>query len=199
MSARAPVDPARMDAHAIESLAYIRSTMARASAFTAVPGWGGVLMGCTAIAAAAIASRQHSEGSWLATWIVEAGLATAIAVGAMHRKSRRLDEPLLARPARQFAMGFAPPVVVAVILTPLLASHGLMERLPALWLLSYGAAVVTAGAFSVPAVPMMGVSFMVLGALAAVMPAYLGNGFMALGFGLLHIVFGIVIGRKHGG
>jgi hypothetical protein len=188
-----------MDAHAIESLAYIRSTMARASAFTAVPGWGGVLMGITALGAAAIASRQRTESGWLAAWLAEAALATAIALAAMHRKSRRIDEPLLARPARQFAMGFAPPVVVAVILTPLLASHGLMERLPSLWLLSYGAAVVTAGAFSVPAVPLMGVSFMTLGAIAAVTPPQLGNDFMALGFGGLQIVFGILIGRRHGG
>jgi hypothetical protein len=187
-----------MDAHAIESLAYIRSTMARASAFTAVPGWGGVLMGCTAIGAAALAANRSASG-WLTVWVAEAVLAVAIAIAAMHRKSRALNQPLLTHPARRFAMSFAPPMVVGMVLTPLFVSSGLVDRLPVLWLLSYGAAVVTAGTFSVPAVPAMGVSFMLIGAAAAILPPAFGDRFMALGFGGLHSVFGIVIGRKHGG
>jgi hypothetical protein len=63
----------------------------------------------------------------------------------------------------------------------------------------YGTAVVTAGAFSVRLVPIMGACFMVLGAVAFAVPAGYGDWLMALGFGGLQIGFGIVIARRYGG
>ena len=71
--------------------------------------------------------------------------------------------------------------------------------MPGVWLLLYGGLVVTGGAFSVKIVPLMGISFMVLGTVALLSPFELANWFMAAGFGLLHIVFGIVIARRYGG
>jgi hypothetical protein len=65
--------------------------------------------------------------------------------------------------------------------------------------LSHGAAVVTAGTFSVRVVPLMGIGFMVLGALALATPATWADTWMAAGFGGLHIAFGILIARRHGG
>jgi hypothetical protein len=68
-----------------------------------------------------------------------------------------------------------------------------------MWLLLYGAAVMTGGAISVPLIPIMGVSHMALGGVAFVLPAAWGNVILALGFGVLNIVFGIIIIRKYGG
>jgi hypothetical protein len=45
----------------------------------------------------------------------------------------------------------------------------------------------------------MGVLFMTLGAISFLAPAAWGNVFMAAGFGGLHIIFGIIIARNHGG
>ena len=62
-----------------------------------------------------------------------------------------------------------------------------------------GVSVVNGGAFSVKIVPLMGISFMVLGTVALLAPFEWANWFMAAGFGLIHIAFGIVIARRYGG
>jgi hypothetical protein len=59
--------------------------------------------------------------------------------------------------------------------------------------------IVTAGAFSVRAVPMMGLVFMALGAVALYVSSLPGDLFLALGFGLVQLIFGGWIARRHGG
>jgi hypothetical protein len=193
------VKPLPLDAHAVDNLRFIRETMERAAAFTAVPGWGGVAMGVTALGAALLASRQPSVQAWLVTWLGEALLAFAIAGWTMVRKACEAKLPLLSGPGRKFALSFSPPLLVGVLLTVELYRAGLASLLPGVWLLLYGTGIVTGGAFSVRIVPVMGLCFMVAGTLALFSPASWGNGLMAAGFGGLHILFGIVIARRHGG
>jgi len=191
--------PPALHDRAIDNLKFIRETMERASEFTAVPGWGGVLMGMTAIAASVVASQQPTGNLWLWTWMVEALLALVVGGWAIDRKARRAEEPLLSGPGRKFALSYSPPILVGILLTIVLYRAGLHTTLPGVWLLLYGTAVVTGGAFSVKIVPVMGVCFMLLGATALFAPAAWGNYFMAAGFGGLHIIFGIIIARRHGG
>lgn len=183
----------------MDNLRFIRETMERASSFTAVPGWGGVLMGVTALAASIIASQQTTRNLWLATWVVEALLALIIGGWAMDRKARRAETPILTGPGRKFALSYSPPIFVGVLLTPVLLRAGAAWALPGMWLLLYGTGVVTGGAFSVKIVPVMGLCFMLLGVLALFAPSAWGNYLMAAGFGGLHIIFGIIIARRHGG
>jgi hypothetical protein len=191
--------PERIDARARENLRYIRQTMEGSASFTAVPGLGGALMGGTALVAAAVASRAGSERAWLRVWLVEAAVAMLIGAVSIRRKARRDGSPLSARPARKFGLALAPALVAGILLTVALFRSGKTELLPAVWLLLYGTAVVSAGAFSVPAVPLLGAGFLLLGAAALFSPPAWGNAYLAAGFGGLQIVFGLFIARRHGG
>ncbi len=194
-----PSEPVPIDARAMDNLRYIRETMESAGAFTAVPGVGGVIMGVTALLAAVLASRQISTEMWLGTWLTEAVLAFGIGALAMTRKARAARTPVLFGPTRKFALSLAPPIAVAALLTIVLYRAGLTGAIPAMWLLLYGAGVVTGGAFSVKIVPVMGLCFMSEGAIALFCPASWGNAFMAAGFGGIHILFGIIIAWRYGG
>ena len=192
-----PAQPLRD--RAADNLRFIRSTMERAGSFTAVPGWGMVVVGCTALAATWLALRQSRDADWLAVWLGDAALGVVVGGAAMIQKARAANDPLLSGPGRRFGLSFLPPIVVGALLTIALRRAGLFALMPGTWLLLYGTAVATAGAFSVRIVPLMGVCFMVLGAAALFAPAALWPWFTAVGFGGLNIVFGIIIARRYGG
>ncbi len=192
-------EPVALGDRAMEDLRFIRRTMEVGAAFTAVPGWGGVGMGVSALAAAALASSQPTAERWLLVWILEALLAMAIGAVAIHRKARRADLPVLSGAGRKFVLSFLPPALAGVVLTVALWQAGADSLLPGAWLLLYGAAVVTAGTFSVRIVPVMGICFMVVGAFSLLVMPAAGDLSMAVGFGGLQIVFGVTIARRHGG
>lgn len=191
-------EPRPLEGHAAESLRYIRSTMERAGDFTAVPGWGGALVGATALAAAALAAREPRPTGWLLVWLAEALVAGLLGSAAAALKARRSGTRLFAAPGRRFVLLLCVPLVAGAALTPALVVHGAEGLLPATWLLLYGSGVVAGGAFAVPAVRAMGALFLLLGVAAAAFP-HLGDALLAAGFGGLHVVFGIFIGRNHGG
>ena len=184
---------------ALDNLRFIRQTMERAGSFTAVPGWGQVAVGVTALLAAFVAARQTSVELWLATWLGEAVVALAIGGSTMVRKAYAVNDPILSGPGRRFGLSVLPPMVVGGLLTIALYRAGLWQALPGTWLLLYGAGFVTGGAFSVRIVPVMGLCFMFVGSVALFAPAAWGTWCMAAGFGGLHIVFGAIIARRYGG
>jgi hypothetical protein len=188
-----------MQARAMDNLRFIRETMERAGAFTALSGWGEVAIGVTALFAAWLAARQSAPAGWLWVWIADAVLSAGIAAWFTAAKARAARTPLISEPARKFVFSFSPTMLVGALLTVLLVQQGLASRLPGVWLLLYGAAVITAGTFSVRIVPVMGMAFMSIGVVALFSPVAWGNALMAAGFGGLHIVFGTLIARRHGG
>ena len=193
------VSPRPLHDRALDNLRYIRQTMERAGSFTAVPGWGLVAVGATALVAAILAARQPTPELWLATWFGEAVIALAIGGSTMVRKAYAVHDPILSGPGRRFGLSFLPPMAVGGLLTVALYRAGLWHALPGAWLLLYGTGFVTGGAFSVRIVPVMGLCFMAVGAVALLGPATWNNWLMAAGFGGLHIVFGAVIVRRYGG
>lgn len=204
------------DASAQASLRFIRDTMARTATFTAVPGRGGIAMGATALVAAAVAARQPTVSGWLTVWTAEALVGVTVGALTMAVKARGHGVPLLSGQGRKFLLGLLPAMLAGTALT--LAIYGAevglagdtyarqgvsaslcLRLLPALWLMLYGAGVASAGMFSVRLIPAMGALFLLAGALALLAPAAWGTAFLAAGFGGLHVVFGALIARHHGG
>jgi len=191
--------PEPIHEHALSNLRYIREAMERASAFTSIPGWGGVGVGVTAIAAAAVAQQFIGRREWLLVWLAEAVVAAVIAAATMARKARLANVSFTGAPARRFFMSYFAPLIAGAALTFVLARAGLFYALPAAWLLLYGVSFVGSGAFSIRVVPVMGVCFMVLGIVACFVPLPIGNALLGAGFGGLHVVFGFIIARSYGG
>jgi uncharacterized membrane protein HdeD (DUF308 family) len=205
-----PRDVAALHDRALQDLSFIRQTMAGASAFTDVPGWGLVTMGGLGALAAWLAARQPTPERWLLTWMGTAAVAVTVGSLAMWRKMRRrvrqAGDPVLTTPARRFMLGFWPAILAGALLTFALidpATPGLDPRalrlLPGTWLTLYGVGVTTAGAFSVRAVPLMGIGFLVLGAIALFLPRGGGDLLLGLGFGAWQAGVGAYIARSHGG
>ena len=196
----APLDePVNLGDRAIDNLRFIRETMERSTHFTAVPGYGGMLMGFTAVGAAYIAHTQNYQRDRVVTWIAEAFLAFAIGLLAMWQKSKMGGTSLVTVPAKKFAMSFLPPLIVGVTMTLGLWRYEHYELMAPVWMLCYGAAVVCGGAFSVPVVPVMGWFFIAFGSITFALPASYGNYLLGVSFGLIHIIFGIIIARRYGG
>jgi hypothetical protein len=194
-----PQEPPALHERAMDNLRYIRETMERSTAFTGISGWGEVAIGSTALLASWVAATQPSFKHWVAVWIAEGLISLLIAGWSMDRKARAAKMPLMSGPGRKAVFSLSPPIIAAGLVTIVLARARLTNAIPGVWLLLYGTGVVTGGMFSVPAVPIMGLCFMFLGAIALFAPAEYANWFMAAGFGGLHVVFGVIIARRYGG
>ena len=183
----------------MDNLRFIRETMEAAGTFTAVSGWGQVVVGTTAVAAALIAGNFAFSVHWVVVWAVEAFLALLISVWFMYDKARSASLPLLTGSARKLLFSFTPVFVVGIVVTFAFMYRGMYALLPGIWMLLYGTGVVAAGAFSVRIVPVMGAAFIVAGGATLFAPASWSTALMILGFGFLHIFFGVLIARRHGG
>jgi len=155
-----------VNASAVDDLRFIRQTMERSAAFTAVPGWGMVAVGATALPAAWLASRYPFNLHWLEIWICEAILAISLALVAIQSKAAKRGLPWTSGPGRKVALSFLPPVAAAALLSVPLLRVGHGGIFPGMWMMLYGVGVISGGAFSVSIVPVMGVCFMLFGAAA---------------------------------
>jgi hypothetical protein len=194
-----PSDPPEMQARAMDNLRFIRETMEAAGTFTAVSGWGQVVVGTTAVIAALVAQTFEMSVHWVVVWAVEAFLALLISVWFMYDKARSASLPLLTGSARKLLFSFTPVFVVGIVVTFAFMHRGMYSLLPGIWMLLYGTGVVAAGAFSVRIVPVMGAAFILVGGGTLFAPASWSTALMVSSFGFLHILFGVMIARRHGG
>lgn len=206
-----PDEPPALSDRAIDNLKFIRETMERAGSFTAISGSGITATGVIAIIAYAVSGNDFNSPRWITAWIGAALLALVTSIAATYRKAQRTEIPLSGSLARKLALAFLPALITGAVITAVALRAGWFVALPGVWLIMYGAAVMAGGALSTPIVPVMGASFMFLGAVALGAPVILApawaeasretllNALMAAGFGGLHLLFGSAISRKYGG
>ena len=191
--------PEPLSGRAADNLRFIRQAMERSATFTSIPGLGGAVMGAIALAAAVVAAQQPTDDRWLVVWLAAAALAAVVGLVSMVRKAGRAGVPLTGANARRFAMGMVAPFIAGAAITYELWTVKMFAVMAPAWLLLYGAGVLTGGIFSVPVVRAIGVCFMTLGIAAIVTPAEWSNIWLAIGFGGLHVGFGLYIARNYGG
>jgi hypothetical protein len=190
--------PTSLHGVAADNLRFIRATMENATEFTGISGKGYVLTGITAIAAAWIAAQQTLPLLWLAVWLLEAALACSVTLLLSAEKARVQGKSLWSGSGRKLLFAFLPTMAVGAVVTLAFYLQGNTLLLPGLWLILYGAGVMTAGAHSIRPIPLMGFLFIMLGS-AQLLGVASMNLTLALGFGGLHLAFGILIWRQHGG
>lgn len=180
------------------NLQYIRESMERSTSFTAVSGKAYVIAGISALIATWLAEQQISESLWLAVWMIELLGAASVLLFMTAQKAQRQGESLLSTNGKKLLFAFFPAMTVGGILTLAFFLQGQLSWLPGIWLSLYGAAVMTAGAYSVAIIPVMGAAFILLG--SVVLLTNLSSA-LALGIGMggLHIVFGFIVWRNCGG
>src|SRR5688572_23600629 len=154
--------------------------MERAGSFTAVPGWGFVFMGATALITIALTSGLESKELWFVAWMGEAAVASVIGIMATLRKAKS-RRAFLQGPGQKFAMSLLPALVGGAILTGALYLRAQFDLMPGSWLLLYGVAVMSCGTYSVRVVPLMGAGFILLGTAALLLPWAWALGLLAAG------------------
>ena len=188
-----------IDSHALGTLNYIRASIEAAGAF-AVPGIAGIAMGVVGVVATLVASISGLAAYWLEVWLIAALAAAASGVLFVARHSRQPAAGMLYRgPARKFVLSLCPSLLAGAVLTVVLWNEGLSSLIPGAWLVLYGCAVLSASMMTNAAmlrlVATMGGLFVVFGMAAFMMAPRWHNLLLGAGFGALHLVFGILIGR----
>jgi hypothetical protein len=190
--------PASLHQHAQDNLQYIRDTMESATSFTGISGKGYIFAGISALGAAWLAAQQTSNTGWLGVWMAELALAATATLSMTAFKARGQGTSLWSTNGIKLLLAFLPGMTAGGIITLALYLQDDITLLPGIWMCLYGASVMTAGVHSVRLIPIMGGLFILVGALVLLTPLP-ANTMLGLGLGILHILFGIIVWRKHGG
>jgi hypothetical protein len=190
--------PIPIEDRALGTLAYIRRSI-ETSGSLAVPGMAGVVMGCIGLLAAATASTPRWAPSWPAIWTFAGAIAFLVGGALMARETAQSGHARYLGPVRKFLLCLCPALFAGAVLTAVLWRAAMFSLLPGTWLLLYGCAVLSASTVTIPStmrlISIMGALFVGLGSLAFVLPAQTHTWILGIGFGALHILFGMLIGR----
>ena len=197
-----PTELATIDRHALSTLKYIRASLESAG-FVAVPGAAGIAMGTVGICASLATALPTLQEYWLGTWCLAAILAVSLGAGSMLQQARRNGRTMWHGSTRKFLLSLCPALLAGGILTLIFALDRQLQYIPGVWLMTYGCAVLSASTATSATVHRliagMGTLFMLLGAATLRLPAEWHDAALGAGFGGLHVVFGVLIGRiDHG-
>ena len=106
-----------LHSEAMDNLRFIRLAMESSGSFTSVPGWGGVLVGLTALLAGGLASLPILADRWLTVWAAMPYVALGIGGWFMAHKARGQGVRLSQGVGRRFVFSVTPPLFAALFLT----------------------------------------------------------------------------------
>ncbi len=193
----------------IKDIAEIRSMMDRSSKFLSLSGWAGILAGIYALVGAYIAYGffrfNPAEIAYNADGIASFDLVNVIVLAASilvlsigtavflsYQRAAKRGEKVWNATSRRLLVNMSMPLVSGGILILVLISHGLIGLLAPMTLLFYGLALYSAGNFTYKEVKFLGIIQIGLGLISSCFIEY-GLLLWAMGFGLMHIVYGIYI------
>ncbi|MDB6083905.1 MAG: hypothetical protein JWN43_1786 [Gammaproteobacteria bacterium] len=190
--------PSSIESRALGTLAYIRTSI-ESSGSMAVPGMAGIVMGAIGIFATIVASLPRGASRWLEIWLVAAAVAFALGAAMMAREAAQSGHARYLGPVRKFLLCLCPALLAGAALTFVLWRDGRTTLIPGMWLLLYGCAVLSASTVTIARtmrlICIMGALFMLLGVAAFAAPPAMHTLILGVGFGVLHTVFGILIGH----
>ena len=197
-----PEAPAAIESRALGTLAYIRASIESSSSMD-VPGMAGIVMGIIGVLAAILVSLPRGAPHWLAIWLGAAVAALLLGGALVARQIVERGHTRYLGPARKFLLCLFPALLAGAVLTSVLWTAGIARAIPGMWLLLYGCAVLSASTVTSAGIArlicIMGALFVGLGSLAFVLPPAAHTAILGMGFGVLHIIFGVLIGRSSHG
>jgi len=191
-----PISPAE----AAASLAAVRRYMERSAEFAHYSAASGFWAGAATLGACVWLLARHGLAvppAWefAAVWGSVAVAALAGAMLATVRRARARGDAVLDTPTRLVLGSLCPAAFATAVLTVGLAMRGEVGLLPGIWLLCYGTGLYAAALFARREFQVVGLAALALGGVAVACPAAYGTLFMGLGFGALHVGYGVVAWR----
>lgn len=198
----------------IDDLKEIKDIMSRSSKFISLSGLSGVFAGIFALLGAFTAykliylnhdylgyGRVNSVNGSLSELLVIAITTLVLSLGAgiffTVRKAKKNNQKIWDVQTKRLLINLFIPLVTGGIFCLMLLNIGYVGLIPPLTLIFYGLALVNASNFTLKVVRSLGIAQITLGLIATY---YIGFGllFWSIGFGLLHIIYGIVMKIRYG-
>lgn len=193
----------------IDDIREIREMMDKSSRFISLSGWSGVSAGIFALLGAYIGYRNiyvdpsysaydrivlSSENWWTLLLIAITTLLLSIIFGIYFttRKARQNNQPIWGSTSKRLVVNLMIPLIAGGILCLMLLMKGYIGLVAPMTLLFYGLSLVNASKYTLSEMKSLGILEIVLGLVAIQFIGY-GLIFWAVGFGLLHIIYGIIM------
>ncbi len=193
-----------------KDIASIRNMMERSVKFISLSGISGVLAGVYALAGATIAYFMIyypyspfgfrfyyvNEQSVILNLLIVAALVLILSIGTGYllssRKARKLGTSIWNKPSKQLLTDLLVPLMTGGLFILILLSRGYFVVVASACLIFYGLSLIYASRNTYKEIQYLGFTEITLGLLSAILPGY-GLIFWAIGFGVMHIVYGAVM------
>ncbi|MCR9171049.1 MAG: hypothetical protein NXI10_01040 [bacterium] len=200
------------DTQHLEQLAEIRDIMNKSTRFLSLSGLSGVVAGVAAIGGAWAAYDylgKHAIGLNVYTtdradmiqfFLLDAFIVLAVAVGFGSiftiRKARKNGQSVFNKMGMRLLINLCIPLFTGGAFGLIVLYHGGLFLLPSIMLIFYGLALINASKYTLEDIRYLGYCEIALGLASAFFIGY-GLLFWALGFGVLHIIYGTIMYFKY--